>query len=149
MEKHPVEDGPLRMSGTIESKPRTHVRGILPRMLRMSDSVGTHSIHGLTSGDLRRYFKKGELEMEQAEYKIVLLHARDWSIDEGPTDVNHVWKPYSAWVCGFLLRETDDSYILCPELFDDRARHIQTIPKECVKEVKILSLQIDPSPIPS
>jgi hypothetical protein len=27
-------------------------------MLRMSDSVGTHSIHGLTSGDLRRYFKR-------------------------------------------------------------------------------------------
>jgi len=41
----------------IEPKPRTYVRGILPRMLRMSDSVGTHSIHGLTSGDLRRYFK--------------------------------------------------------------------------------------------
>ena len=40
-----------------EPKPRTYVRGILPRMLRMSDSVGTHSIHGLTSGDLRRYFK--------------------------------------------------------------------------------------------
>ncbi len=41
----------------IEPKPRTYVPGILPRMLRMSDSVGTHSIHGLTSGDLRRYFK--------------------------------------------------------------------------------------------
>ena len=26
-------------------------------MLRMSDSVGTHSIHGLTSGDLRRFYK--------------------------------------------------------------------------------------------
>jgi hypothetical protein len=41
----------------IELKLRTYVRGILPCMLRMSDSIGTHSIHGLTSGDLRQYFK--------------------------------------------------------------------------------------------
>ena len=41
----------------IELKLRTYVQGILPCMLRMSDSIGTHSIHGLTSGDLRQYFK--------------------------------------------------------------------------------------------
>jgi len=39
----------------IEIKPRTYVRGILPCMLRMSDSVGTLFIYGLTSADLRRY----------------------------------------------------------------------------------------------
>jgi hypothetical protein len=39
---------------SIEPKPRTYVRGILPRMLRMSDSVRTHSIYGLTSKELRR-----------------------------------------------------------------------------------------------
>jgi hypothetical protein len=44
-------------AGWIIEQPRTHVRGFLPCMLRMSDSVGTYSIHGLTSGDLRRYFK--------------------------------------------------------------------------------------------
>jgi len=41
----------------IGPKPRTYVQGILPSMLRLSDFVVTHSIHGLTSGDLRRYFK--------------------------------------------------------------------------------------------
>ena len=40
---------------SIEIKPRTYVRGILPCMLRMSDSVGTLFIYGLTSADLRRY----------------------------------------------------------------------------------------------
>jgi|GEM_PF-4626217 len=40
------------------NQPRTYVRGILSCMIRMSDSVGTHSIPGLTSGDLRGYFKE-------------------------------------------------------------------------------------------
>ena len=39
----------------IEPKPRPCVLGILPRMLRMSDSVGTH--YGLTSVELRRCIK--------------------------------------------------------------------------------------------
>ena len=49
-----LEQGPAQLE---LNQPRTYVRGIRPRMLRMSDFVGTHSIHGLTSGDLRRYFK--------------------------------------------------------------------------------------------
>jgi hypothetical protein len=74
----------------------------------------------------------------EPKYKIVLLHARDWSIDDGPTDVRHAFESYYAWVCGFLIRETDNSYCLCPELFDSKARHIQTIPKECVKTIRTL-----------
>jgi len=78
------------------------------------------------------------------EYDVILLYARDWSIEDGPIDVCHAFKPYYAWVCGFLIRENKDSYCLCPELFDGRARHVQTIPKECVKEILYLRHKNDP-----
>lgn len=39
----------------ISQEPRTYVRGIIPECkLRLSDFVGTHSIYGLTSAELRR-----------------------------------------------------------------------------------------------
>jgi hypothetical protein len=48
-------------------RPRTDVRGFLKGKLRLSDSVGTHSIHGLTSGDLRWYFKTKKSSISRIE----------------------------------------------------------------------------------
>jgi hypothetical protein len=65
--------------------------------------------------------------------QIVAIYAEDWSIEDQPVDVNHAFKTYSAWVVGFLIRETDDAVTIGMELFDDRVRHAQTIPKSAIR----------------
>lgn len=72
------------------------------------------------------------------ERKIIAVYARDWSIDDGPTDINHAFSLYHAWVIGFLIRETRDSITLAPEIFDNRIRRSQTIPKSAIiKKIEI------------
>jgi len=68
------------------------------------------------------------------ERKLVMIYAEDWSIEDGPIDVNHAFSLYRAWLVGFLIRETDDAITMAPELFDDRVRHAQTIPKTAIRQ---------------
>ena len=64
-----------------------------------------------------------------------MIQAEDWSITDGPIDANHDFNLYKAWVVGFLLKETDNSITLAPELFDDdQVRRCQTIPKSAIKK---------------
>jgi hypothetical protein len=73
-----------------------------------------------------------------SEYKkfpnkqIEAVYAEDWSIDDGPIDINHAFTLYCAWVIGFLIHETEDSITLTSELFEKRARRCQTIPKTAI-----------------
>jgi hypothetical protein len=71
-------------------------------------------------------------------YDIIEIYARDWSTDEGPVDVDYHFKPYYAHIIGYCLREDADSIVLCAELFDDKARKVQTIPKETIKVRRVL-----------
>lgn len=65
--------------------------------------------------------------------RIMAVYAEDWSIEDGPMDIDHAFKLYHAWVVGFLVRETEESITLAPEVFDDKIRHAQTIPKTAIK----------------
>jgi hypothetical protein len=65
--------------------------------------------------------------------KLCLIYAEDWCVDDGPTDRNHAFKTYSAWVVGFIIRETETSLTLASEIFDDRVRKVQTIPKSAIR----------------
>jgi hypothetical protein len=69
------------------------------------------------------------------KYPLVAVRAEDWSINDGPVDINHGFSLYEAWVVGFLIRETATFIVLTPELFDDnRCRRSQTIPKSAIRK---------------
>jgi hypothetical protein len=68
------------------------------------------------------------------QQKIIMVQAEDWSIEDGPIDISHDFTLYKAWVVGFLLKETATSITLAPELFDDRTRRCQTIPKSAIRK---------------
>jgi hypothetical protein len=74
------------------------------------------------------------MNIQPPDRKLLMVYADDWSLDDGPTDLNHAFKLYQAWVVGFLIRETDEAITLGPEIFDDRVRHTQTIPKTAIRE---------------
>jgi len=70
--------------------------------------------------------------------KVLAVYAEDWSIDDGPTDVKYAFPLYHAWVVGFLIQETESSITLAPELFGDKVRRSQTIPKSTIQETVVL-----------
>ena len=66
----------------------------------------------------------------------IAVLADDWSIDDGPTDIDHAFGVYRAWVIGFLIRDTEDSITIVMEIFGDgKVRKAQTIPKAVIKEI--------------
>lgn len=76
-----------------------------------------------------------ETKIEFPDRKILAVYAENWSINDGPTDVNYAFYTYCAWVVGFLIRETRDSITLGPELFDDKVRRSQTIPRSAIRRI--------------
>ena len=70
--------------------------------------------------------------------KVLAIYAEDWSIDDGPIDINHSFPLYKAWIVGFLIRETEDSITVTMEIFGEKARHAQTIPKSAIRICTVL-----------
>ncbi len=65
---------------------------------------------------------------------ICLIYAEDWSIHNDPEDRAGASFPvYCAWVVGFLIKETKDSITVSMEIFGDKVRHTQTIPKSAIR----------------
>ena len=79
-----------------------------------------------------------DFKMPKPPYDLIELYARDWSLNEGPVDVNYDFKPYYAYLVGYCLREDGDSIVMCSELFGKEARHVQTIPKETIRVKTVL-----------
>lgn len=72
--------------------------------------------------------------MEKLKYPIIVLLARDWNLYKDQYPVDEKFEVSVGWISGFLVKETDDTYVISAEYFADEetVRYTQAIPKETV-----------------
>lgn len=76
--------------------------------------------------------------MEKIKYPIIILLARDWNLFKDLERIDEDFHIAEGWISGFLIRETDDCYVVAAEIFPEQdlkrsqVRYTQAIPKETV-----------------
>lgn len=82
--------------------------------------------------------------MEKLKYPIIILLARDWNLFKDLERIDEEFHVAEGWISGFLISESDDSYIVAAEIFPEQitknsqVRYTQAIPKETVLFKKLI-----------
>lgn len=82
--------------------------------------------------------------MEKIKYPIIILCARDWNLFKDLEGISEDFDIAEGWISGFLIRETDDCYVVAAEIFPEQdmkksqVRYTQAIPKETVLFKKLI-----------
>lgn len=82
--------------------------------------------------------------MEKMKYPIIILLARDWNLFKDLESIDEDFHIAEGWISGFLISESDDTYIVAAEIFPEditknsQVRYTQAIPKETVLFKKLV-----------
>jgi len=72
------------------------------------------------------------------EERLVKIKAVDWGYwdDTGGYEVYEGrFKPYTGWLYGQVIEETDEYIAVVQEVFGDRVRKVTSVPKSAIREI--------------